>query len=69
MSRTPEVILGELAAIALSIETHHKAIVIYANDRTVGSLAITGGASRNNDVTVDGYGFVLRRVRAGRITS
>lgn len=69
MSRPPEVVLGEFAALAISIETHHKAVVIDANDRTVGSLAIRGGAGRNNDVTVDGDRFVLRRVRAGRIAS
>ena len=69
MSRTPEVVLGEFAAIPVSIETHHKAVVIDANNWTVGSLAIAGGASRNNDVIVDGDWLVLRRVRTGRIAS
>ena len=59
MSRPPEVVLGEFAALAISIETHHKAVVIDANDRTVGSLAIRGGAGRNNDVTVDGDPFIF----------
>ena len=36
MSRPPEVVLGEFAALAVSVETHHKAVVIDANDWTVG---------------------------------
>ena len=52
----------------VGIEPHHEAVVIDANDRTVGSVAIAGGACCDNDVAVDGDRFVLRRVRAGRIT-
>jgi hypothetical protein len=36
-----------------------------ANDRAVGSVAITGSACRYNDVAVDGNRSVLRRVCAG----
>jgi hypothetical protein len=68
-SRTLVVVLGEFAAIPVTVETHHEAVVIGADDWTLGSLAIAGDACRNNDVTVDGDRFVLRRVRAGRITS
>jgi hypothetical protein len=67
-SRSPDVVLGELAATPFGIETHHEAVVIDPNDRAVGSLAITGGACRYNDVAVDGNRSVLRRRCAGRIT-
>ena len=38
----------------VGIEPHHDAVVIDANDRIVGSVAIAEGACFDNDVAVDG---------------